>query len=134
MHWEVLYEYELIKHKDMSTLLLIVSAILFIATFGIHIMINMGNPLDRPAYTTDCIMSSIPLISGFILPVIPLAIVSGFHWLAVFFINLFVSLILGPMLTRAFLVRFASGKGLGKDMMYSFIIGVVTLVIGLIFK
>ena len=118
----------------MSTLLLVVSAILFIATFGIHIMINMGDPLDRPAYTRDPIMSSIPLISGFILPVIPFTIVSGFHWLAIFFINLIVVLTLGPMLTRAFLVRFASGKGLGKDMMSSFIIGIVTLVIGLIFR
>jgi hypothetical protein len=116
----------------MVTFFLIVSAILFIATFGIHIMINSGDQFDKPLYTRDSIISSIPWISGFVLPVIPFTLVLEFHWVAIFFINLAVVYILGPILTRGFLVRFASGKGLGHDMMYSFIGGIFTLIIGLI--
>lgn len=116
----------------MATFFLIVSAILFIATFGIHMTINSGDQLDKPMYTRDPIMSAIPWISGFILPVIPFTIVFEYHWLAIFFINLAVVYILGPMLTKGLLVRFASGKGLGHDMLYSFIGGTITLIIGLI--
>lgn len=116
----------------MATFFLIISAILFIATFGIHIMINSGDQFDKPMYTKDPVMSAIPWVSGFILPVIPFTIVFEYHWLAIFFINLAVVYILGPMLTKGILVRFASGKGLGHDMLYSFIGGIVTLIIGLI--
>lgn len=116
----------------MATFFLIISAILFIATFGIHIMINSDDQWDKPMYTRDPIMSAIPWISGFILPVIPFTLVFEFHWLAMFFINLAVVYILGPILTRGLLVRFASGKGLGPDMVYSFIGGIISLIIGLI--
>ena len=87
---------------------------------------------DKPMYTQNPIMSTIPWISGFILPVIPFSIVFELHWLAIFFINLGVVYILGPVLTKGFLVRFASGKGFGYDMLYSFVGGIITLVIGLI--
>jgi hypothetical protein len=36
------------------------------------------------------------------------------------------------MFTKGLLVRFASGKGFGHDMIYSFIGGIITLIIGLI--
>lgn len=116
----------------MATIFLIISAILFIATFGIHMMINSGDQFDKPMYTRDPIMSAIPWVSGFILPVIPFTLVFEYHWLAIFFINLAVVYILGPMLTKGLLVRFASGKGFGHDMMYSFIGGIIALIIGLI--
>jgi hypothetical protein len=116
----------------MATIFLIISAILFIATFGIHMMINSGDQFDKPIYSSDPIMSKIPWMSGFIFPVIPFTLVFEFHWLAIFFINLAVVFILGPTLTGGLLVRFASGKGLGHDMVYSFIGGIITLIIGLI--
>ena len=116
----------------MATLFLIISAILFIGTFGIHMMIITRDPLDRPAYTREPVMSAIPWISGFILPVIPFTIVFEYHWLAIFFINLVVVFFLGPILTKGLLVRFASGKGLGNDILYSFVGGIITLIIGLI--
>jgi hypothetical protein len=118
----------------MSTFFLIVSAILFIATFGVHMAIDSGDQFGKPMYTRDPIMSSIPWVSGFILPVIPFTIVFEYHWLAIFFINLAVVYIIGPMLTKGFLVRFASGKGLGQDMLNSFIGGIVTLIIGLLVR
>ncbi|RYU93181.1 hypothetical protein [Emticicia agri] len=116
----------------MATFFLIVSIILFIATFGIHMAINSGDQFDRPMYTRDPIMSAIPWVSGFILPVIPFTIIFEYHWVAVFFINLAVVYILGPILTKVLLVRFASGKGLGHDMLYSFLGGIVALIIGLL--
>ena len=118
----------------MATIFLIISAILFIATFGIHMMIISGDPFDKPLYTRHPFISIIPLISGFVLPVIPFALVFEYHWLAIFFINLALVYILGPILTKGLLVRFASGEGLGIDMMYSFIGGIITLIIGLIVR
>ncbi len=116
----------------MATVFLIISAILFIATFGIHMMINSGDEFDKPMYTRDPIMSAIPWVSGFILPVIPFTLVFEFHWLVTFFINLVVVYILGPILTKGLLTRFASGKGLGQDMVYAFFGGIIMLIIGLI--
>lgn len=116
----------------MANFFLIVSAILFIATFGIHMFINSGNSFDKPMYTRDPALSAIPWISGFILPVIPFALVIDLHWVAIFFINLVVVYLIGPVLTKGLLVRFASGKGMGHDMLYSFVGGIITLVIGLI--
>jgi len=116
----------------MAPFFLIVSAILFIATFGIHMIINSGEQFNKPIYTRNPITSAIPWISGFVLPVIPFTLVFEFHWLAIFFINIAAVYILGPILTKGLLVRFASGKGLGRDMMYSFIGGLCSLIIGLI--
>lgn len=118
----------------MGTVILIISAVLFISTFGIHSFISNGNEFDKPMYLNNPLMSSIPWISGFIIPVIIWAQVTDFHWIALFFINLVVVWILGPMLTKGFLVRFASGKGLGRDMITAFIAGIVMLIIGLLVK
>ncbi len=116
----------------MATFFLIFSAILFIATFGIHMIINTRSQFDKPMYTRDPFVSAIPWISGLILPVIPFTIVFEYHWLAIFFINLAVVFVFGPILTKGIIVRFASGKGFGFDMMYSFFGGIISLIIGLI--
>jgi hypothetical protein len=116
----------------MANFFLIVSASLFIVTFGIHMTLDSGDQFDKPMYTRDPIMSAIPWVSGLILPVIPFTIVFEYHWIAIFFINLAVVYILGPMLTKGLLVRFSSGKGLGHDMLYSFIGGIIALIIGII--
>ena len=116
----------------MGAVLLIISAILFISTYGIHAIITNREKFDQPLYVHNQLMTSIPWVSGFILPVIPFSTVFEANWVAIFFINLAVVWLLGPMLTKAFLVRFASGKGLGKDMQTSFIAGIVVLIIGLL--
>jgi hypothetical protein len=118
----------------MATFLLIISSILFIATFGIHVMIIGGDPIHKPRYTDNALLSAIPWISGFVVPVIPLTIVLEINWLIVFFINLAVVWILGPVLTEVFLARFATGRGFGRDLVYSFIGGIVTLIIGLVLR
>lgn len=116
----------------METCFLIISALLFVLTFGIYMILNSGSPVDKPKYTRGPLMSAIPWICGFVLPVIPFTLVFDYHWVIIFFLNLVFVFMLGPKLTEGFLVRFASGKGFGRDMLYSFIGGVVTLVIGLI--
>jgi hypothetical protein len=118
--------------KYMATFFLIISAILFITTFGIHMIIYNGDPLDKPMYTRDPFMSVIPYISGFVLPVIPLTLVFEFHWLVMFFINFGIVFFLWPVLTKGFLARMASGRGFGIDMMYSFIGAIITLIIGIV--
>ena len=79
-------------------------------------------------------MSAIPWISGFVLAVIAWANVIDWHWLLLFFINAFVVFALGPVITKGFLVRFASGKGFGIDMFISFVLGVILLIIGVAIK
>jgi hypothetical protein len=111
---------------------LVISAILFITTFGIHATILSTSSFDHPLYINNPLISSIPWISGFILPVLPFSIVFDLNWVAIFFINLIGVWLLGPILTRALLVRFTSGKGLGRDLITSFIAGIVALIIGLL--
>jgi len=117
----------------MATVLLVIGAVLLISTFGIHSSI-LESEIDNPAYTSNPLLSAIPWISGFVLPVIVWAKITEFHWLALFFINLGVVRILGPLLTKGFLIRFASGKGLGIDMVTAFVSGIITIVIGLVIQ
>ena len=49
-----------------------------------------------------------------------------------FLINIVGVYILGPIITKFFLVRMASGKGLGMDAFIALIIGIVALIVGLI--
>ena len=51
-----------------------------------------------------------------------------------FLINIVGVYILGPIITKFFLVRMASGKGLGMDAFIDLIIGIVALIVGLIFR
>lgn len=115
----------------MGTFLLILSSILFIATFGIHSMIKTSSSLEQPMYVNNSLLAAVPWISGFILPVVCWSLIFDLHWIALFFINLVVVYIFGPILTKGLLVRFASGKGLGRDMLYSFIGGIIALIIGI---
>ena len=51
-----------------------------------------------------------------------------------FLINIAGIYILGPIITKFFLVRMASGKGLGMDAFIALIIGIITLILGFIFR
>jgi len=118
----------------MATFLLILSSVLFIATFGIHSTIKTSQSFDQPMYVNNPLLTAIPWISGFILSFVALNSLLDIHWILVFIGNAIVVFILGPFLTRQFLVRFASGDGLGKDMVISFIGGLISFIIGLIIQ
>ncbi len=121
--------------RKMASAALVISAVLFICTFGIHsIILNDDRIRSKPMYTKHPVMSVIPWISGFILPVITWTQITEYHWLVLFIVNFAVVLFIGPWLTTGFLARFASGIGLGKDMFTAFIAGIVALTIGLFFK
>jgi hypothetical protein len=94
-------------------------------------MIEDGDFFDKPLYSTNPILSSIPWISGFVLPVIPFCIVFHQNWFATFVMNIAFVYIFGPILTKVLLVRFASGKGIGHDMINALFFGLVFLTIGL---
>jgi hypothetical protein len=116
-----------------SSGLLILSAIHFISTFGVHVIyVTNGNDLDKPMYAYNPILSAIPWISGYILPVIPLSMVIPLHWGFVFLINLAIVWLLGPSLTRMFLKRWHSLRGYGYDRFFALVSGIVIFVIGLI--
>ena len=119
----------------MTTFFLIASALLFIVAFGIHIVALNDDPYNKPMYTSEPLLSILPWVSGFIMTVIPLTLLlDDLHWLAIFVGNAALVFLLGPILTKAVLVRFSSGKGFGYDMIYSFLGGVIALAIGLLAK
>mgnify|MGYP000847240221 FL=1 len=96
-------------------------------------MLKNGDPLLYPAYLSSP-LSHIPWISGFILAVIPECLIFNIAWYWMFLINIAGSCILWPIVTKFYLGRMASGKGLGMDAFIALIIGVVTLFLGLIFR
>jgi hypothetical protein len=116
----------------MVNFFLILSIILLISTFGIHATISNGKEINKPMYVYNPYLKSIPIICGFILPVFAWTKLLSIHWILLFFINLAVVWVIGPILTREFLVRFASEKGFGYDMIITLISGTVALIIGLV--
>lgn len=114
----------------LSTILLCISALCFIAVFGIHIYII--NSDDFYGYTRSQLLKSIPWLSGHVLAVIPECLVFEIYWIWMFLINLAIVYIIGPSFTRFFIRRLASGKGLGIDMFIALVIAIITLIIGYI--
>lgn len=118
----------------MATVLFILSSVLFIVTFGVHLLIKTSNPLLHPMYIRHPFLSIVPAISAFILSTIALIHVINIHWSLVFLVNIAVVFLIGPWLTKGFLVRFVSGNGLGKDLVTAFVLAIVFYAIGFIIK
>ena len=79
------------------------------------------------------LMAAIPWISGFVLAVIPEAILlENIFWLWVLLGNAVFLFIFGPIITNFYLKRFASGKGAGYDIFIAIVMGFVTLGISLL--
>lgn len=119
----------------MASFLLIISAICFIAAWGIHIIaksLSRSNVGFYCPYMNIPLMCAVPWISGFGLAVIPETIVLGLAWYWVFLINIPITLILGFLCANIILRRFATGKGAGWDIIVSIIIGMITMTIGLL--
>lgn len=117
----------------MDVLFLAISAISFIAAFGIHIQASHSSD-GWCGYMAIPWMSAIPWISGFVLAVIPQSLLFNISWWWLFLINIPVVYILGPLFTGFILRRIASGKGAGIDVITSLCIAVITLVIGIILR
>lgn len=115
----------------MSTFLFVISAICFIAAFGVH-MRGTNSAGGWCPYMEVPWMSAIPWISGFVLAVIPETFLFDISWWWLFLINILVVTILGPFLTDFVMRRIASGKGAGVDVIISMSIAVVTMAIGII--
>ena len=113
----------------MRIFLLVISALSFIAAFGIHMYAKNGAS-GWCGYMTSPALSSIPWVSGFILAVVPECLLFDLFWVWMALINLVVVWIIGPFTARLFLVRLSSGKGAGIDVLTAIIIGIVTLAIG----
>ena len=115
----------------MSTFFLLISAICFIAAFGVHMQGKTSAGGWCP-YMDVPWMSAIPWVCGFVLAVIPESFIFDIEWWWIFLINILVVTILGPFLTGFVMRRIASSKGAGVDSIVSMIIAIVTLIIGII--
>ena len=115
----------------MSAFLFIVSALCFIAAFGVHMC---GKNNDWCGYMEVPWMSAIPWISGFILAVIPETLLFNIDWWWMFLINIPVVYIFGPLFTRIIMRRIASSKGAGVDVLVSMAIAIITLIIGVVIR
>lgn len=117
-----------------ATVCFIISAMCFISAHGCHVILrNNNDPSLWCGYLASPLLCTIPWISGYILAVIPECLVFNIAWYWMFLINLAVNFILGPIITGIFLARMSGGKGLGYDAFKSLIIGIVSLLLGLIF-
>jgi hypothetical protein len=112
----------------------VIAYLLFISTFGIHILILNSDKWEQPPYTDHPILSLIPWISGYVFSVVPIVMTFHLNWIAVFFINILVTKYLGAYITHGYLKRFASGKGLAKDLISSFFSAFIILIILTILK
>lgn len=118
----------------MSTFFLIVSIWLLEATFGIKMRGEDVVEFDKPGLFNKRGSVVIPYISALILAVIPFAVLLPVHWGLILILNPFFLFAAGPFLTKAYMVRFAWGRGPSYDMLYCFSGGVITLVIGLLIR
>ena len=85
---------------------------------------------DRPMYISTPLII-IPVICGFVLPIISLYYLTNYNWIALSIINLIFVLITKQLITRAYLLRLSSGV-LGKDIFYTLCLGITTLILGII--
>lgn len=115
----------------MSTILLIIAALLFISTLNIHFIITSRPEIEQPPYTRELLWLTIPWISGLVLPVISWSIIFELHWILLFFINIIVVKFLSSWVTIGLLKLISKGD-LGKDMTVAFILGLISLIIGLV--
>jgi hypothetical protein len=118
----------------MITFIFIASSFLFIVSYGTNVIVLNGDRFDRPLYTDHPLFSIIPWISGFLLSTIPISFVIELNWFFILIINFIVAIILGPTFANFYLVRFASGKGLGIDVFQSFIFALILMIIGMVLK
>lgn len=114
----------------MSTIFLIVSTISFIATWGVHMLAKNG-VFGYNSYLFVPWKCAIPWISGFGLAVIPETFLLNISWYWVVLINIPITIMLGFWSAKIILRWFASGKGVGLDLIISIIVGFVFLAIGL---
>ena len=115
----------------ISVVALIFSALHFIAVYGCY-RISKEDWWDVPPYIYHPVLSKIPLICGFILPVIPFSIVFPIHWGIIFVINIILVSLFWSIPTKLFLWRWKSTKGLGYDTIFALKSGIVIFFIGLI--
>ncbi|MFR9534137.1 MAG: hypothetical protein SNG49_04790 [Rikenellaceae bacterium] len=114
----------------ITTIILAISAVGFISSWGCHGISLYNN--DYCMYQGIPILSSVPIISGFILAVIPECLIFNIAWYWMFLINAIGLFLIGPFITRLYLVMLASGKGFGVDCFRALILGIISLIIGII--
>lgn len=119
----------------MSSFFLILSALCFMATWGIHgRAVYSGNPGEWCGYMDVPLLSAIPWICGYLIAVIPEVLVFDISWGWLLLINILATWLIGPIIANIFLSIFKTGKGAGADIIFAIAIAIVTLIVGLLLK
>ncbi len=114
----------------MSVAFLILSAILFWATFGIHSNLIITERYNQKLVLSKVLLKIFSICSSFILPVISLKFVLNIHWVFVFIICLAIVWLIGPIITKVFINGSGMRNRLDYLMLYTFIVGLIFLFIG----
>lgn len=115
----------------MTTFFLLLSAICSMLTLGIHLNIMAADKIDRPMYVHHPVLGGIPIICGFVLPTVAIVYAFSLHWLALVVISLVVVLFFSRPLSTIISVILWRNKNLGYKVMYSLVISIISLAIGI---
>ncbi|WP_316787101.1 hypothetical protein [Pedobacter frigiditerrae] len=113
----------------MNELITILSLFLLINTYGIHSIIIGRRDVNRPMYISTPLVL-IPLLCGFVLPIIPWYIILEYNWILLFFINAILVYFIAPVISGIYLSLLTT-KSLGKDMVFSLAAGLLTLLLAM---
>jgi steroid 5-alpha reductase family enzyme len=114
----------------MVATLFVISALLFLITFGINAFIPISEDMRDSGYI-DNFWKAKPIISGFILAPTSISLAFNLNWFLSLLIIVVVTFTIIGYIVKAYLVRFASGKGLETDIKWTFILGIIFFIIGL---
>lgn len=116
----------------MAIYILIIGTILLLISSTIDSLIRKGDKLEMPMYVDNPLITTISILSGLVLPVFTWTRIFEYHWFFMILANLMIVFFLMPLITILYLKRFATGKGLGFDMIVTLVIGIILYTIGMI--
>lgn len=118
----------------MARILLLLSAIFLITTFGLHTAIISGNRLHRPRYTNRPFLMILPWLCGLILPVFAWGQLTHIHWGWLLLLNFVVVFFISPILAQVALQLSRKRKKIGRKVLTVFSLGLICLIIGTILR
>ncbi|MGL5260945.1 MAG: hypothetical protein ACRC9P_01005 [Bacteroides sp.] len=118
----------------MAKVLLVLAALFLITTFGLHTLIISGNRSKRPRYTERPVYMILAWICGLILPVVAWNQLLHIGWGWLLLLNLIVVFFWAPYLGRLVLFLSKNKPKLGKQILTTFSVGMICLLIGTILR
>jgi|UPI00037251D6 glucan phosphoethanolaminetransferase (alkaline phosphatase superfamily) len=114
----------------MAKILLIIGAILLIASFGLHLIIISGDRQKWPRYTRKPILILLLWLCGLILPILAWGQLTPIHWGWLVLINFALVFFFAPTITRMILKLFVRTRRISKKLITVVSLGLLCLIIG----